>query len=1146
MDIKSHRQIGKGVFWGLVLLILLSISVVEEKGSSAAENKTGQSNSTQEKCIKKTGNMTVFDLGEGKKRAEIYSKNIRFRDIDGTLKDYDCSLKKVHNEKEEYVLKTTLSDKESFFPNEIEKNTPVKSVFKGYGVEMYPVEETYTYDLEGKKKVRYSGKSQEIIYEYESLNEGLKETIKLQKKKKSIDFVLKMDGVLVGSQKSCKPVKDINKQVIMEEGESLCFFDEKTGETVGGIPFAYAVDSSGSYSEKCRYAITFQGKQANQYLYKLRVILSPEIYDKMSYPVSVDPSLVWDESSISDMVSAYVCSSTPNSCYTIANTRIMCVGKRDTNQDVCRSYIRFQGLESLLTGKYIDSATLALVVSQTDSSSNVNIRQVNSAWNTSTLTYANQPIRENGVLASMTLSSGGSKNFTLNTDSMNERILEGNSFYGFEMTDSEDDTNVTSTKSTWIYNSHSYNGSGVPKLTIVYYDRDDCDECPHLSYRIYKNDGNWTAYSEDGFGAGGSTTSSRMRAIQMDLDSNNYNIGDVKYMIYKNNAWTNWVSCGSTAGNTSDSGYVKAIKMKATDNSGAESSYYDIYYRVYVPGKGWLGWALNEQQAGDYGSSSCISAVEALLVPKLKYRLKYKNMSTGTVTTSGYYDGSSFGLHTNDVNEIISIGTQFADPYMQQKHSVYVRADLENGGYSEGNIGKNSLVTLVGGSETNKLTDFTMRGTDVSIRARYNIEHNATKRMVGAVEGKWNKDLLKDGNTSVAEVASIQIVPRTFHRGEKACYSSAFIPEENGYCFSNSSYSFGYPSGYAIPLQRYTELFGEILGTTLYNSGNQWGGSCYGMCSSSVLFKSSYWNFTQIRSNIDKNVNRVFSLEIPRGKKDDRQTKLIEYCQIVLSGIAYWGAPYEATAGNYQNIISYLQNNSLGNKYVMYINYVDNQSNVIAHAVVPIGVHQEQNGTYTIDLYDPNYPGETRHASVTQNFSSFSYGNYNFAGLYDMDDLCNRHGSYFSTIWNNVSGNASNPSQIPGIQEWIILGVDTSEGQVQICNEKGESIEKITGVTKMGCPYNKSILYRVPIGKYKVLGKNGKYKLTVADYNKSISCSMDNSAVSEISICEGRTKLDVTYNDSKEHKTTVEKRYATKSNNVKEYVGNKFELLCED
>lgn len=52
--------------------------------------------------------------------------------------------------------------------------------------------------------------------------------------------------------------------------------------------------------------------------------------------------------------------------------------------------------------------------------------------------------------------------------------------------------------------------------------------------------------------------------------------------------WQTWVTSGIQAGTTGKSSAIEAVQVELTDEY---IDKYDIYYRVHVPSKGWLGWA---------------------------------------------------------------------------------------------------------------------------------------------------------------------------------------------------------------------------------------------------------------------------------------------------------------------------------------------------------------------------------------------------------------------------------------------------------------------------------------------------------------------------------------------------------------------------
>lgn len=77
---------------------------------------------------------------------------------------------------------------------------------------------------------------------------------------------------------------------------------------------------------------------------------------------------------------------------------------------------------------------------------------------------------------------------------------------------------------------------------------------------------------------------------------------------------------------------LEAIRI---DTAGPVSPYYDVFYRVYVPGRGWLGWATNGGTSGTIGYGSRIEGVQIKVLPHGK-----------TPTASGTGNAPSYSRST--------------------------------------------------------------------------------------------------------------------------------------------------------------------------------------------------------------------------------------------------------------------------------------------------------------------------------------------------------------------------------------------------------------------------------------------------------------------------------------------------------------------
>ncbi|MBR3226733.1 MAG: C40 family peptidase, partial [Atopobiaceae bacterium] len=58
---------------------------------------------------------------------------------------------------------------------------------------------------------------------------------------------------------------------------------------------------------------------------------------------------------------------------------------------------------------------------------------------------------------------------------------------------------------------------------------------------------------------------------------------------------------------------VQAVRMRLT---GEASAYFDVCYRAYVKGVGWMGWAKGGQDAGSVGVGKPMLALQARIVPR--------------------------------------------------------------------------------------------------------------------------------------------------------------------------------------------------------------------------------------------------------------------------------------------------------------------------------------------------------------------------------------------------------------------------------------------------------------------------------------------------------------------------------------------------
>ena len=178
-------------------------------------------------------------------------------------------------------------------------------------------------------------------------------------------------------------------------------------------------------------------------------------------------------------------------------------------------------------------------------------------------------------------------------------------------------------------------------------------KAPVVQYKIkYKDASSYSGAKKNGATAGtAKSTTKTVASVAMKIatDSNYSFSGGIKYSVRfsktdSSEKWSSWKSNYTAAGGGSYS--IRAIKVKLT---GDMADYYDVYYRVYVKGFGWLGWASNGQKAGTKSISSAISAIQVKLVVKGQSApgsTTYRYVSSSTTKMKMVLKAQSFSSST--------------------------------------------------------------------------------------------------------------------------------------------------------------------------------------------------------------------------------------------------------------------------------------------------------------------------------------------------------------------------------------------------------------------------------------------------------------------------------------------------------------------
>jgi len=133
-----------------------------------------------------------------------------------------------------------------------------------------------------------------------------------------------------------------------------------------------------------------------------------------------------------------------------------------------------------------------------------------------------------------------------------------------------------------------------------------------VRYEARLKDTGWLMWAGDGRTAGKAAKNKVIDGFVLALDAGTIG-GGVEYRAYiQGQRWSQgWKKSGRTVGVKGKR--IEGLQFKLTGNI---ASKYDIYYRTYIYGEGWLGWAKNGAASGGPGAKLPIAAVQIKLMAK--------------------------------------------------------------------------------------------------------------------------------------------------------------------------------------------------------------------------------------------------------------------------------------------------------------------------------------------------------------------------------------------------------------------------------------------------------------------------------------------------------------------------------------------------
>lgn len=342
--------------------------------------------------------------GEDGSTIEVYYENpIRYRDKNGKLKEYDSQLISTENRKavayggnadsdsydeESYAFENKSGDSKQYFPEKLNDETPILMEKDNYSLSFSP-KETDTLNVELKEgNAEYKSDDENITYQYESLDNGVKENIIFSDvpEEKEYSFSYTLDGMYMKAD---------------EKTNTVALYDKKTGTQVAVLQTPYLNDNT-----KNNYSYDIKTKVSNEKNEWTVTYTLPEKYLKSSdtsYPVTLDPTVAWiTENNPNEPIGISYVIELPEAGeyvqYVNAVNRFT-IGRSGAG-DYYKTYVKFKNLNEQLKGKIVSYASMNVnVAQQVGGAMNVDMHEVKGDWSLESLVWATQPEVSENVMS---------------------------------------------------------------------------------------------------------------------------------------------------------------------------------------------------------------------------------------------------------------------------------------------------------------------------------------------------------------------------------------------------------------------------------------------------------------------------------------------------------------------------------------------------------------------------------------------------------------------------------------------------------------------------------------------------------------------------------------------------------------------------
>ncbi len=251
------------------------------------------------------------------------------------------------------------------------------------------------------------------------------------------------------------------------------------------------------------------------------------------------------------------------------------------------------------------------------------------------------------------------------------------------------------------------------------------------------------------------------------------------------------------------------------------------------------------------------------------------------------------------------------------------------------------------------------------------------------------------------------------------------------YSFSNSASSFGYGSGYRIPYERYSLIFGDTSQAyNYYRNAGSWGGNCFGITTTSGMMFQSGSGITMKNFNSGATALSQLAVSDYSSLLNLTLRQWIESMQVSQSSSVIQ-ACYSGYRNDLNGLCAQVENFAATGSNPAIIAVFGNEG---GHALVGYRIESVSSTESRMYVYDCNYPLTTRYITLYKN-SSGSYtgwyyhlnNRYHWGSSYSGSRISYVPYDRFMQVWTNRKGTVNISADMEKEKDLLTLNTGNAE-----------------------------------------------------------------------------------------------------------------------